>query len=87
MPFVSAKDPRQPESLLFACDAFLKYEQSPFLTTAFESVVLQLLNRQKVMYGQLAGQGGTGLFLCPPGDGSEYAMFFPLFHLYIVPEK
>lgn len=29
-----------------------------------------------MIYGQLAGQGGTGLFLGPPGDGSEYAAFF-----------
>lgn len=46
LPFVSTKDPGQPKSLLlFACDAFLKYEQCPFLTTAFESVVPQLLNK------------------------------------------
>lgn len=32
-----------------------------------------------MIYGQLEGQGGTGLFLWPPGDGSEYAAFFLLY--------
>lgn len=70
-----------PDSLLlFAYDTFPKYEQCPFLTTVFESTVLKK-TKNNIGYGQLMGQGGIGLFLWPPGDGSEYAEydFFPLY--------